>query len=314
MIKIIEHYVKLFSRLNVNRSHGRISPHKPAMLLAVIELAESKLLNENRIYYNQQLLERFRVYFEVVQQPGDSCNPYLPFFHLKSEKFWHLQQRPGKQDVLKTMRTVRGPSDLTDNIIYASLDNDLFILLQSKKNRAVLRQALINMWFSRSREVIKTVMAEQRQINNYEYALQKQIENKTVRELAKYSRKVRDVAFARIVREAYDYRCAASGWRVILPDGAILVEAAHLIPYADSQDDDPRNGIALAPHYHWALDHHILAPGPDLKWHVSPILDCRNRDYQELIDIDDKPVILPRNRKYYPRMDALKWRMKRLAK
>ena len=61
-------------------------------------------------------------------------------------------------------------------------------------------------------------------------------------------------AFRRIVSENYDYRCAASGWRIILPEGRVMVEAAHLIPFAETRDDDPRNGIALAPTFHWALD------------------------------------------------------------
>ena len=61
-------------------------------------------------------------------------------------------------------------------------------------------------------------------------------------------------AFRRIVSENYDYRCAASGWRIILPEGRVMVQAAHLIPFAETRDDDPRNGIALAPTFHWALD------------------------------------------------------------
>ena len=64
---------------------------------------------------------------------------------------------------------------------------------------------------------------------------------------------------------------------------------------------------------HWALDQNVLAPGPDLKWHVSSRLDRRNRDYQELLELDKKPLLLPANKKYYPRMDALEWRIKHLA-
>ncbi len=40
----LEHYVKAFSNLNVNRARGKVSPHKPVMLLAVLELAETGLL------------------------------------------------------------------------------------------------------------------------------------------------------------------------------------------------------------------------------------------------------------------------------
>ena len=125
MNNITEHYVKAFYRLNVNRARGRVSPHKPVMLLTIIELVESGLLKENKIYYNPRLLEIFRAYFQAVQKPGDACNPYFPFFHLKSEKFWHLQPLPGKDNVLKAMHTVRGPTDITGNIAYVYLDDDL---------------------------------------------------------------------------------------------------------------------------------------------------------------------------------------------
>ena len=33
-----------------------------------------------------------------------------------------------------------------------------------------------------------------------------------------------------------------------------MVGAAHRVPFAETHDDDPRNGIALAPTFHWALD------------------------------------------------------------
>jgi len=92
----------------------------------------------------------------------------------------------------------------------------------------------------------------------------------------------RSAAFRRIVSENYDYRCAASGWRIILPEGRVMVAAAHLIPFAETRDDDPRNGIALAPTFHWALDAHIIAPGPDYLWHVSKALDERVADNQPL--------------------------------
>jgi putative restriction endonuclease len=309
----LKHYITAFLKLNVNRSGGHFSPHKPAMLLAILELAEAGLLIENRIYYNQQLLERFKMFFQAVQQTGDFCNPYFPFFHLRNEQFWHLQPIAGKEAVVKALSTIRGPSQINDNIEYAFLDDDLFNLVNSKDKRELLRLALITKWFPKDREVIKTVCAQEIKITSYEKVLRERVESRVMdKKAANYSVKIRDSAFSRIVREAYDYRCAASGWRVILPDGAVLVEAAHLIPFSETQDDDPRNGIALAPNFHWALDQHILAPGPDLKWHISPTLDNRNRDHQELIAIDKKPLLLPQNKKYYPRMDALEWQFQHL--
>ena len=46
------------------------------------------------------------------------------------------------------------------------------------------------------------------------------------------------------------------------------MEAAHLHPFPEAGDDDPRNGIALTPDMHWAMDRHLIAPGPEPR--VSP--------------------------------------------
>ena len=79
-------------------------------------------------------------------------------------------------------------------------------------------------------------------------------------------------------------------------------------------DNDPCNGIALAPSFHWALDKNILSPGPDLKWHVSKLLDKRNRDYHCALralvsDLRSRTSDLCLN----PRMDGLEWRINRLT-
>ncbi|MCU0614887.1 MAG: HNH endonuclease, partial [Desulfobacterales bacterium] len=294
-------------------ANARISPHKPVMLLSVLALAEAGLLKENKIYYNQHLLDIFKSFFPAVAQEGDACNPYFPFFHLyKGESFWHLKPLAGKEAVVEALATVRGPSTITDTIEYAYLDDDLFSLVTNAPEREILRQALIDRWFAPQREQLRTVAAEEQQIAACETEILQK--TTTVDPASPYSPRVRDAAFSRVVREAYDYRCAASGWRVILPDGSVMVEAAHLIPFSESQDNDPCNGIALAPNFHWALDRNILAPGPDLKWHVSKQLDRRNRDFHEFIELDGKAVFLPRDKKFHPREDALEQRFKRLLK
>jgi putative restriction endonuclease len=91
-----------------------------------------------------------------------------------------------------------------------------------------------------------------------------------------------------------------------------MVEAAHLIPFAETRDDDPRNGIALAPTFHWALDAHIIAPGPDYAWHVSKALDERVADNQPLLALEGKALMLPKEKGLWPKREALEWRVRRL--
>jgi predicted restriction endonuclease len=52
-------YEDKFARLNVGRvgTHGR--PHKPVMLLALLDLFAQGTIRENRITYSPELLELF---------------------------------------------------------------------------------------------------------------------------------------------------------------------------------------------------------------------------------------------------------------
>ena len=96
----LDHYLQAFRTLNVNRSGGRASPHKPCMLLAMLGLAEAGDLRRNEIRFDPALLERYARYFAAVKSDTDHPNPYFPFFHLKSEGFWHLQHLPGREAVV----------------------------------------------------------------------------------------------------------------------------------------------------------------------------------------------------------------------
>jgi HNH endonuclease len=40
-----------------------------------------------------------------------------------------------------------------------------------------------------------------------------------------------------------------------------VVEAAHLVPFNVTRDDNPNNGLALCPNHHRAMDRFLIAPG-----------------------------------------------------
>jgi putative restriction endonuclease len=68
------------------------------------------------------------------------------------------------------------------------------------------------------------VLYEERQSDLYETALRESAQRKALLKLEEPSEPARSAAFRRIVSEIYDYRCAASGWRIILPDSRVMVE------------------------------------------------------------------------------------------
>jgi len=114
-----------------------------------------------------------------------------------------------------------------------------------------------------------------------------------------------------------DYRCAACGLRVFLDDGTILVDAAHIIPFSVSKDNDPRNGMALCRNHHWAMDKNLVVPVPAKPrpiWRVSSDLDRRIEGQTDLLSLEGTVVLQPRDPRYHPREDSLKWRMEHLRK
>jgi putative restriction endonuclease len=311
-------YQLALTRLAVNQREGRASPHKICLLLAVLDLARAGGLPVNRIVFGPPLLERYHGFFNAVKQPGDHANPYFPFFHLAGKlrgggaSFWHLVPLPGRETVLAAMSIARSLRDITDNIAWAELDADLFALLQQPEALDALGQTLASHWFDRGLQELGTMTTQSAASSRYEYALRHFAEAPKASEPPPAW--VRDPAFRRVVTQAYDWRCAATGLRILLPTGESLVEAAHIHPFCEAGDDDPRNGLALTPDMHWALDRHLIAPGEDLLWHVSPLLDRRIPDFAPLVRLDSQPLILPTERRFAPKRDSLAWRMAHLRR
>lgn len=309
-------YQDKFRRLKVNVSAGRASPHKICMLLALLDLARSGSLAENRILFAPPLLERYQRFFAAVRRPGDHPNPYFPFFHLAGKlrggaaDFWQLQPLPGRETALAALSTARSLRDITDNIACARLDPELFALLQQPESLEALAETLSTHWLDRGLKDLRAVAARAGEVSRYEYQLRQGVALTAAE--APPPAYVRDPAFRRVVIELYDYRCAASGERCLLPTGEAMVEAAHIHPFRAAGDDDPRNGMALTPDMHWAMDRYLIAPGPDLKWHVSRLLDRRIPDFARLTQLHGQALFLPREARFTPKRESLEWRLTQL--
>lgn len=315
MAMAMERYVAAFSALRANRRGDHISSHKPVMLLAVLTLADSGRLPVNRIEYGPELLELFREYFDVVKTTRDQCTPVLPFFYLRGDKFWRHQPLPGEDKIYQGLRDPGSSANLRRVVAHAYLDDELFQIMGTAKGRTVLRDTLINRYFPQHRERLLSLGRRESAIAGYRDILEQRMQGRAVREKAgsEYDEDVRSAAFRRVVTAAYDYRCAACGLRVILDD-LVLVDAAHLIPFRESHDDDPCNGMALCKNHHWAMDQYLIAPSTDRKWQISDRLEPRIPELAPLVGLDGKTVLLPSEKKCWPKQESLKWRINRMRR
>ncbi|MBI4831438.1 MAG: HNH endonuclease [Candidatus Lindowbacteria bacterium] len=309
-------YEDAFASLRVGRCGGHDRPHKPLMLLAVMDLVESGRISENKIHYEPELLERFKAYFDLVKSQDDSLTPLLPFFFLRGDKFWHHKPRQGQEPVYAALSDPGGRAKFLDIIDYTYLDEDLFHLLQNPETRDRLRETLIRRYFPSHRTAIDACINKERPIAQYEEFLRKKVVSKAAEAETPFAPEAaRDVAFSRVVRAAYDFRCAACGLRVYLDDGTILVDAAHLVPFSVTGDNDPRNGMALCKNHHWAMDRNLIVPaisGSRHLWKVSKDLEPRIEGQKDLLMLDGVGVLMPKDKRYYPKTESLKWRMDHL--
>ena len=307
----LKDYIDKLTRLRTGRSGPHERPHKPAFLLAIMSMAETGRLDDNRITYDPDLYALFKKYFEAVQVEDDTVNMRDPFWRLSTDGLIEHCPNAGFEGVVDACSSPPTVKKWREVCNHSSLPPDFYGLLQDPDTRRQLRQAVVERYFSSKAAEIEQVVCEEQGIGAYERVLEEMSEISESPPAAPADA-IRKQAFRRVVLRAYDYRCAACGLRVILDD-LVLAEAAHLIPYATSHDDDPRNGMALCKNHHWAMDRHLIAPTTGLAWRISACLDDRIEGQRDLIDLNGRSVILPKQPRYRPKAESLQWREQKLA-
>ena len=240
MSNVLTYYLNKIERLRIDRSHGIPAPHKPILLLAVIDLIEEGAITNNKIEPSPQLVESFLKYWHLVNL--DKPRIFLPFFHLKSDKFWHLYAKPGNEQLLAMTKQMNSMTHLASIVAFASLDEDLFLLLHRAEAREVIRRKIIEVYFPEQAEKFRLAISENQEINSIENLLLKEAENK-ISDISKVVTDTpkRNIAFRRAIIKLYNYTCAACRLRIITLDGETAVEAAHIFPFAKSFDDSIGN-------------------------------------------------------------------------
>jgi len=283
-------------------SHER--PHKPVLLLAILDLIDRGLITQNAIPLSPDLVKTFERYFDVVRQGDDQPSIENPYYHLCGDGFWHLAADPGHRPIYEPGNASRPPSIKILKTTHGRFDEGLWdALLSNAHSRHQLREALIARYFPQKREPLAAVAGA---------------ETATPEPGVLHDEPPgRDGAFRSIILELYDHTCAACGLRIKLQDGFSLMDAAHIIPFRISFDDRPNNGLALCPNHHRAMDELLIAPcpHPTLKagiWRVSKRVDERKDSRRDIISVADKPVLEPAEPKFYPAMASLAWREEHL--
>jgi hypothetical protein len=159
MRPVLENLKREIAAMRRDSEASKSKPHKLVLLLAVLELAERDLLDENKIYYDQRLRELFAKYFDAIAEHRDWCQPSLPFFHLRSSNFWHHKMKEGFESKIGAIDAKTGkPTRQLSNIEFAYLSDEAFTLINDVSYRRNLRDFIVAMFPPEQSERIRAMI------------------------------------------------------------------------------------------------------------------------------------------------------------
>ena len=299
------------------------APHKPVLLLAVIESFENGEISENWIPVNDILLQRFYDLWKLLVTTGNVPNFSLPFYHLKNEKgnFWELITLPGKEIPTTKSKSIKSFRALTDTVLAAKLSDEMFQAFSNPVEREVIKNAILEKYFGiknqqqikqevRYSEIVKTEILYDPEAN---------YSRKVIRQISEVPAEVREelivlrsTIFRKVILEIYNNQCSVSGLKVEDANRNSLVDACHIMPFAETYNDSIKNGLALSPTFHRAFDRGLIAISDNYTVLVHPKLKDFNPG-SGIRQYENQPIVLPANERFYPSQFSLSEHRKRFG-
>ena len=164
---MLEKYVKAFSNLRTDKNRNRYpsftnyrAPHKPLLLLSIMDLIAEGQITENFIEPSYELAELWNIYYSRIMPPRSLTSMAYPFSRLKTDGFWQRLPRPGYD--AETEYNINSMNRLREVYFGARMDDELFQYLVNPETREQLRFVLIQTYFAPS---VQPILMEQGRVN-----------------------------------------------------------------------------------------------------------------------------------------------------
>jgi putative restriction endonuclease len=310
---MLEDYLRKFARLRTDSGRDRYpstschrAPHKPLLLLSVMDHISEGVITENFIRPTLDLVETFNIYTTLVLPIGWKTSIAHPFPRLQSDGFWHRITNPG-YDPNKSYN-VTSIAKLQEIYAGAQLDEELFLFMVDPVSHLKLRTVLIDTYFAKE---IRPVLLEQSKVNieAYQYSQQllKELKGGGQPWNEPEKSKIRAQGFRKAIVQLYEHRCAMCGIRMLTPEGHTIVQAAHIRPWTVSYDDLPTNGLALCRLCHWSFDEGLMSIGKNYEVLVSKLVKMDQNIPGHIEIFASRPIFRPSEQFYWPSQDNIAW-------
>jgi putative restriction endonuclease len=296
MVKDQNYWLHKLATLRIDRARGNPAPHKPLLLLVIMEMMEKGEIVSVEVTLSPDIAFRFSVFWSVVA-PRRKQRPEvrLPFHYLGSSGIWQPLTSQGELSPDKKLTSM------------IRIDPSFFECLSNEGFRDKARRVLI--------ETEPYFLPEER-VALYSMLKLKPSALEIREDEAAYKTSVqtgRDARFRiEVVLIAYRHACALTGYRMTTLGMESIVDAAHIHEFKDSRNNDPRNGLALSKNAHWQFDRGLWSLNDDYKVIVNKEKFIEEGVAgQRLADFEGRRIFLPSEPKYWPERDYLGWHRKR---
>jgi putative restriction endonuclease len=213
-------------------------------------MAEAGELTSRTFTRSAALVLRFRSYGTIVAERWPSRLDFrLPFYHLKTQKFWDA------------FNASMDPAESELTCVACDLHPEFFALLADTSFRLKARLVLTEKYFEPTERI---ALRESLGLPaNYNTGPSTGLVLEEAAEAAK--RKGRCARFAVRVVSEYRFTCALTGYACMTNDGSSIVDAAHIEPWCETQNDDITNGLALSKNAHWMFDEGLWSADDNLR-------------------------------------------------
>jgi len=316
----LQKYLQIFKKLRLDRSHG-IAPHKPVLLISILQAFQNNLITNQRIYITPELVALFKANWSLLVTSNHDCRFALPFYHLIGDKFWILIPKAGFENILQLKAGMRSFASLNAAVECAIIKDDLLSLMKEKNSNSILQQFLLDEYFPETKINFSNSPGEQQKMFD-------DIESKILHDDAAEYRKeiqqlmqqhneeeifLRGSLFKREIPKIYNNTCCISGMKIDATINVSMVDACHIIPFSESFNDTITNGIALCPNLHRAFDRGLIAIDGNYKVIVSDSFREDKTSYS-IKAFEGKKIILPYQNDYFPLKENFEWQKNNVFK
>ena len=305
--KLTDLIIEQLSTLRRAPTKYGIAPHKPVLLLSLIDFIETGSIKDNKFPVGTTLFSFFNRNWGLLINQDFSKDITLPLHHLSDGLGWDMVDRNGRP----VMKKLSSQKRVSEEVEYGKFSDQFWQFLQSQENRELARWVLLSIYFPSTKESYLKETKMPVYFREIELSIVEEGRASYRQITSTREGYIRNFTFRSKVLEIYQNTCAISRLRITPPAG--IIQACHIEPFAKSGLNSIKNGVALCANLHAAFDVGFLSIDKDYKVTLSRRNTFQENNYSSysLKVLNGSSIFLPDKEQFWPSQEYLGQHRKR---